>query len=147
MTNTLSKFLAASFMALAFAAVPATSFAQAAMPGAQAAPSAASVQAFFTELKLKLKISGPAQEKGWVGFMKGSEQRVDMSTFQDINSAKTTPELMNSLEKMQTQASSRFLEQKKAIVGLYDVLDAEQRKTFDVFVFSTMARMGAPAQR
>ena len=147
MTNTLSKFLAASFMALAFAAVPATSFAQTAMPGAQAAPSAASVQAFFTELKLKLKISGPAQEKGWVGFMKGSEQRVDMSTFQDINSAKTTPELMNSLEKMQTQASSRFLEQKKAIVGLYDVLDAEQRKTFDVFVFSTMARMGAPAQR
>lgn len=143
MTKILSKFLAASCMALAcsaFAAGPA-------IPGAQAAPSAASVQAFFTELKLKLKISGPAQEKGWVGFMKGSEHRVDMSTFQNISSAKTTPDLMNSLEAMQTQASARFLDQKKAIMGLYDVLDAEQRKTFDVFVFATMSRIGAPAQR
>lgn len=80
--------------------------------------------------------------------MKGSERNIDMTTFQDMARAKTTPELMNSLEKMQSQAASRFGEQKKVIVGLYDVLDGEQRKTFDAFVFATMAKMGAPnAQR
>ena len=137
-------------MALSFsvsAAGLATPGAQGAMPSSPATPSAASVQAFLTDLKLKLKINGLAQEKGWMGFIKGSEQRVDMSVFQDVSSAKTTPELMSSLDKMQTQASARFLDQKKAIIGLYDVLDVDQRKTFDVFVFATMAKMAAPAQR
>lgn len=151
MTNKFSKLLAASCMALAcsaFAAGPTTPVqaTPGAMPGTPAA--AASASAFFADLKGKLKISGPAQEKAWEGFMKGSERNIDMTTFQDMARAKTTPELMNSLEKMQSQAASRFGEQKKVIVGLYDVLDGEQRKTFDAFVFATMAKMGAPnAQR
>lgn len=148
MTKTFSKLLAASCMALAcsaFAAGPTTPV-QApagAAPGgaAQGAPSAS---AFFADLKTKLKINGAAQEKAWEGFIKGSERVIDMTTFQDMARAKTTPELMNSLEKMQSQAAGRFQEQKKVIVGLYDVLDTEQRKTFDAFVFATMAKMGAP---
>ena len=70
-----------------------------------------------------------------------------MAVFQEMTRAKTTPELMNGLEKMQSQAAGRFAEQKKVIIGLYDVLDSEQRKTFDTFVFATMAKMGAPGSR
>lgn len=114
----------------------------------QGAPnSTATASAFFADLKAKLKINGPAQEKAWEAFMKASERSVDLSAIQDMARAKTTPDLMNSLERMQTQAASRFGDQKKVIIGLYDVLDAEQRKTFDAFVFATMAKMGANGPR
>ena len=147
MTHTLSKLLAASIMTMAcsaFAAGPVTP-----VQGAPAAPgAAASAQAqFLTDLKSKLKINGPAQEKAWEGFAKGSETRIDMSAFQDMARAQTTPELMSSMEKMQMQAASRFGDQKKVILGVYEVLDANQRKTFDEFVFATMAKMGSPAKR
>lgn len=127
----------------AFAAGPLTPV-QAA-PGAATAPS---VSQYMSDLKAKLKINGSDQEKAWQGFVAASENKVDITTFQEMTRAKTAPELMNSLEKMQTQAAKRFGEQKKVIVGLYDVLNEEQRKTFDTFVFGAMARMGAaPAAR
>lgn len=123
----------------AFAAEPKTN-----LPPVQSTAGAQSgASAFLADLKNKLQINGPVQEKAWVGFSKGSERNIDMTTFQDMSRAKTTPELMNGLEKMQSQAAGRFAEQKRVIVGLYDVLDAEQRKTFDAFVFATMAKMGA----
>lgn len=144
MITKFSKLLAVSCMALtcsAFAAGPTIPV------QAPAAPSIGpgSAAAFFADLKIKLKINGAAQENAWSAFMKGSERTIDLTAFQEITRAKTTPELMNSMEKMQAQAAGRFAEQKKVIVGLYDVLDAEQRKTFDAFVFSTMAKMGAPS--
>jgi hypothetical protein len=138
MKKTLSKILTASFVALAF-----SSYAAGPTSPVQGA-GVASASSFLADLKVKLKINGPAQEQAWGIFMKGSERPMDMATFQEMARAKTTPELMNSLEKMQLQASGRFAEQKKMIVGLYDVLDADQRKLFDAFVFSTMAKMGAP---
>lgn len=143
MTKTFSKLLMVSCMAVAcsaFAAGPTTPVQ--ATPGATATKPAPAP--FLAELKAKLKINGAAQEKAWEGFTKGSEQQLDMSTFQEMSQAKTTPDLMNSLEKMQSQAAKRFGEQKKTIVTLYDALDAEQKKTFDAFVFATMAKMGAP---
>ena len=144
MTTTFSKLLAVSCMALAFSAfaVGPTIPVQAPAPPSMGPGSAA---AFFADLKSKLKINGAAQESAWGAFMKGSERNIDLTAFQEITRAKTTPELMNSMEKMQLQAAGRFAEQKKVIIGLYDVLDAEQRKTFDAFVFATMAKMGAPS--
>ena len=143
MTTKFPTFLVASCLALscsAFAAGPMVPVQAPAAPQ-MATPSAG---AFLSDLKGKLKINGTAQENAWTNFVKGSERTIDMSTFQDMARAKTTPELMNGLEKMQSQAAGRFAEQKKVIIGLYDVLDLEQRKAFDVFVFSTMAKMGAP---
>ena len=146
MTKTFSKLLMVSCMAVACSAFAAGPTPVQATPGAAATAKPAQAP-FLAELKAKLKIDGAAQEKAWEGFTKGSEQQLDMSTFQDMSQAKTTPDLMNSLEKMQSQAAKRFGEQKKAIVTLYDTLDAEQKKTFDAFVFATMAKMGAPAAR
>lgn len=143
MKKILTQLLAASSLAMACSAFAAGPLVP--VQGAPAAPGAAapSVSQYMNDLKAKLKINGPEQEKAWQGFVAASEHKVDITTFQEMTKAKTAPELMNSLEKMQTQAAKRFGEQKKVIVGLYDVLNEEQRKTFDTFVFGAMARMGA----
>lgn len=146
MKKILTQLFAVSTLAMAcsaFAAGPLTP-----VQGAPGAATAPSVSQYMSDLKAKLKINGSDQEKAWQGFVAASENKVDITTFQEMTRAKTAPELMNSLEKMQTQAAKRFGEQKKVIVGLYDVLNEEQRKTFDTFVFGAMARMGAaPAAR
>lgn len=109
----------------------------------QAPTSPRNVQTQLTDLRERLNIQGSVQEKAWEDFAKASGQQIDMTIFQEMAKAKTTPALFGSLEKMQTEGLKRFAEQKKVILKLYDSLDAEQKKAFDQFVFSTMMRLGA----
>ena len=144
MTTIFYKLLVASCVAFScFSSFAAGSLVQM-QANSNGQSAAVSGNPLFADLKSKLKISGAVQEKAWTTFTKGTERTIDAAVFQDITRAKTAPELMNGLEKMQGQAAERFAEQKKVILGLYDSLDTEQRKTFDTFVFSTMSKMMSP---
>ena len=142
MNKTFSKFLVASCVICASSFSLAASGVNPVQAPSSGQPAQVDTLQFLANLKAKLKIAGPAQEKAWDVFLNNSGKKIDMATFQELNRAKTTPELMNGLETMQAQASQRFGVQKKVILNLYDVLDESQRKMFDEFVFSTMTRMG-----
>lgn len=112
-------------------------------PAPQVAASADASNKALASLKGSLNIQGATQEKAWLDFTKGNDQKLDLNQFKDLSQAKTTPELFNGMEKIQELQAKRFIEQKSIIMRLYETLNEQQRQTFDKFVFSTMLRMAS----
>jgi len=87
------------------------------------------VQQGFDLIKQRLNLT-PAQEGPWETFAKASRME-GPRTFPNFSKATTVLEFMDMVESMQQQTAAKFSEQKKATAGLYNVLNAEQKKTFD----------------
>lgn len=103
------------------------------MGGAPKAPaqmmSPQNVQQGFDLIKQRLNLTA-SQEGAWETFSKASKME-GPRTFPSFSKATTVLEFMDMVESMQQQTAAKFSEQKKATAGLYQVLNAEQKKTFD----------------
>ena len=84
----------------------------------------------FDQMKTQLQIK-PNQEKVWSEFVRSNTQIFDASMYQSMAQVKTTPELMEALEKIQLVSAKRFQEQKKAALDLYALLSTDQKMLLD----------------